>query len=114
MPATELADFTDSVLAVKAHRTAATLDATEESLLRAIYAAQLSPEQQQRLHTLGQKLEAEDVLAAHEQQELQTLTNQAERLNTVRIKKVAQLALLWRKPLPAVMQQLGLWRTDEQ
>ena len=42
MPADELADFTNRVLVVKAQRTAATLDATEESILGAIYAAQLS------------------------------------------------------------------------
>ena len=114
MPAAELADFTDRVLAVKARHTAATLDAAEDSLLRAIYAAQLPPEQQQRLRTLGQKLEAEDGLATEEQQELETLTAQAERLNAVRVEKAAQLAVLWRKPLPAVMQQLGLWRNDDK
>lgn len=114
MPAAELADFTDRVLAVKARQMAATLDAAEESLLRAIYAAQLAPNQQKRLHTLGQKLETEDSLVAVERQELQVLTDQAERLNAERIEKVAQLAVLWGKPLPAVMQQLGLWRTNEQ
>ena len=114
MPAAELADFTDRVLAVKARQTAATLDAAEESLLRAIYAAQLRPDQQKRLHTLGQKLEAADALAADERQELQTLADQAERLNAVRIEKAAQLAVLWRKPLPAVMKQLGLWRSYEK
>ena len=114
MPVAELADFTDRVLAVKAGRTTATLDAAEESLLRAIYAAQLPPDQQQRLRMLGQKLEMADALAADERQELQTLTDQAERLNAVRIEKVAQLAVLWRKPLPAVMKQLGLWRNDDK
>jgi hypothetical protein len=114
MPADELADFTDRVLAVKARRTAATLDADEESILRAIYAAQLPPDQQKRLHTLGQKLEAADSLVADEQQELQILTEQAERLNALRMEKVAQLAVLWQKPLPAVMQQLGLWRSDDE
>jgi hypothetical protein len=99
---------------MKARQTAATLDVTEDSLLRAIYAAQLAPDQQTRLHALGQKLETEDVLSADERQELQALTGQAERLNTVRIGKVAQLALLWGKPLPAVMQQIGLWRTNDQ
>jgi len=104
MPAAELADFTDRVLAVKARQTAATLDAAEDSLLRAIYAAQLPPDQQQRLRTLGQKLGAAD-----EQQELQTLAVQAEGPNALRIEKAAQLAALWQKLLPAVMQQLGLW-----
>lgn len=104
MPAAELADFTDRVLAVKARQTAATFDTAEDSLLRAIYAAQLPPDQQQRLRTLGQKLEAAD-----EQQELQTLAVQAEGLNALRIEKAAQLAALWQKSLPAVMQQLGLW-----
>lgn len=104
MSAAELADFTDRVLAVKARQTAAALDAAEESLLRAIYAAQLPPDQQQRLRTLGQKLGAAD-----EQQELQTLAVQAEGPNALRIEKAAQLAALWQKLLPAVMQQLGLW-----
>ena len=108
MPAAELADFTDRGLAGKARHTAATLGGTEGGLLRAIYAAQLPPDQQQRLRMLGQKLEMADALAADERQELQTLTDQAERLNAVRIEKVAQLAVLWRKPLPAVMKQLGL------
>ena len=110
MPAAELADFTDRVLAVKARQTAATLDAAEESLLRAVYAAQLPPDQQ-RLRMLGQRLEAAGVLAADERHELQTLTDQAERLNAVRIEKVAQFAVLWGKSLPAVMKQLGLWRS---
>lgn len=114
MPADELADFTDRVLAVKARRTAATLDADEESLLHAIYTAQLPPDQQGRLRILGQKLEAADSLCADDQQELQTLTEQAERLNAVRMEKAAQLAVLWQKPLPAVMQQLGLWRSDDE
>ena len=114
MPADELAEFTDRVLAVKARRTAAILNATEESTLRAIYAAQLPPDQQEHLRTLGQKLETVDSLSADEQQELQTLTEQAERLNAVRIEKVAQLAALWQKPLPAVMQQLGLWRSNDK
>ena len=113
MPAAELADFTDRVLAVKARQTAATLDAAEESLLRAVYAAQLPPDQQ-RLRMLGQRLEAAGVLAADERHELQTLTDQAERLNAVRIEKVAQFAVLWGKSLPAVMKQLGLWRNDDK
>lgn len=114
MPADELADFTGRVLAVNARRTAATLDADEESLLQAIYAAQLPPDQQDRLHSLGQKLEAADSLSAHEQHELQTLTEQAESLNAVRLEKVAQLAILWQKPLPAVMKQLDLWRSNDE
>ena len=114
MPADELVDFTDRVLAVKARRTAATLDAGEESILRAVYAAQLPPDQQQRLRTLAHMLEAAEVLSADEQRELQTLTEQAEGLNAVRIEKVAQLAVLWGKPLPAVMKQLGLWRSDDE
>jgi hypothetical protein len=114
MLAAELADFTDRVLAVKARQTAATLDAMEESPLRAIYAAQLSPERQQRQHAPGQKLETEDILTSAERQELQTLTEQAERFNAVRIENVAQLAALCGKLLPAVMQQFGLWRTNDQ
>jgi hypothetical protein len=94
--------------------TAATADAAEESLLRTIYAAQLPLEQQQRLRTLGQKLEAEDALTADERQELQALTDQAESLNAVRIENVAQLAALRAKTLPAVMEELGLWRNDNE
>lgn len=93
--------------------TAATPNAAEESLLRAIDAAQLPPEQQQRLRTLGQKLEAEEGLTAEERQALQMLTDQSERFNAVRIENVAQLAVLWKKPLPAVMKQLGLRRDDD-
>ena len=114
MPADELADFTNRVLVVKAQRTAATLDATEESILGAIYAAQLSQVQQQRLRALGQKLEVADSLTSDEQQELQSLTEETERLNAVRIERVAQLATLWGKPLPVVMKQLGLWRSNDE
>ncbi|HRJ45367.1 MAG: hypothetical protein KJZ86_03060 [Caldilineaceae bacterium] len=110
MPADELADFTARVLAVQARRTVAALAATEDKTLRALYAAQLPPEQQARLRSLGQKLEVEDALSANEQQELQALSEQAEQLNAERMKKVTELAALWGKPLPAVMHQLGLWR----
>lgn len=114
MPADELADFTERVLAVKARRTAAALGAAEEEILRALYAAQLPPEKQTRLRDLGQKLEAEEVLLADERQELQALSEQAEQLNVERMKRVAELAALWGKPLPAVMHQLGLWRGTHQ
>lgn len=106
----ELADFTERVLAVKARRTTAAMDNVEEETLRSLYAAQLSPEQRARLRDLGQKLEAEEALLADERQELQALSEQAEQLNVERMKKVAELAALWGKPLPAVMHQLGLWR----
>ena len=111
MPAAELADFTERVLAVEARRTAAALDASEEDTLRALYAAQLPPEKQARLRGLGQKLEAEEVLSADEQQELKSLSEQAEQLNAEGMNKVAELATLWGKPLPSVMHQLGLWRS---
>ncbi|GEM_PF-2579010 len=88
------------------------MDAAEESRLRAIYAAQLPPDQQQRLRTLGQNLEAADALATDVRHEFQTLTEQAEALNAVRIEKVAQLAVLRGEPLPDVMKQLGLWQND--
>ena len=110
MPEDELADFTERVLAMKARRTTAAMDTAEEETLRSLYAAQLPPEQHARLRDLGQKLEAEEALLADERQELQALSEQAEQLNVERMKKVAELAALWGKPLPAVMHQLGLWR----
>ena len=110
----ELAEFTERVLAVKARRTTAALNTTEENTLRSLYAAQLPPEQRARLRDLGQKLEAEETLLAAERQELQALSDQAEQLNVERMKKVVELAALWGKPLPAVMHQLGLWRGTHQ
>lgn len=114
MPPEELADFAEQVLAVKARRTAAALGASEEKALRLLYAAQLSPEQQARLRALGQKLESEGELSDRERKELQSLSEQSEQLNAARLQQVSELAALWGKPLPAVMQQLGLWRSYGQ
>ncbi len=110
MPQPELDNFTAKVLVEKARRTAATLNATEEELVAAIYAAQLPPGQRERLHALGAKAEDEK-LSTNEQQELAQLVEQSEALNVVRMTKASELATLWQQPLATVVKQLGLWQS---
>lgn len=106
----EFATFVEDVLQVKAQRIAPALTEAEETLLKQIYALQLPDAERSRLLLLGEKLENESLSEA-ESAELATLIDRSEQLNAERIAVVAKLALVWQRPLSAVMKQLGLWQS---
>lgn len=106
-----LTEFVNDVLDLKARRVAPSLTVGEEELLRRIYSLQLSDVDNGRLLQLGEKLTTETISKA-ERAELETLTDESERLNAERIAAVAELATLRHKSLREMMQQLGLWNVN--
>lgn len=105
----EFAIFVEDVLQVKARRSAPALNETEEDLLKQIHALQLPDNEHERLLMLGQKLENE-AISSEELSEMKYLSERSEQLNAKRIKLVSELATMWKRSLPDVMQQLGLWQ----
>lgn len=103
---TELDRFANEVTALRARRHAPVLSGDESSLFTTINQS-LSETERKRLAELGER-RAEETLTPEEQQELLMLQQRLEALHAERMKALANLAQLRGVTLTAVMEQLGI------
>jgi hypothetical protein len=106
LESSELEQFTEKVIALRAQRRAPNLPKNEADLLQKINRG-ISPEIRQRYAELDAKLHAETITSA-EQQELLKLTDQIELADAERIQDLIQLAHLRDISVDVLMAQLGI------
>ncbi len=104
----ELEQFTDRVLALRAHRRAPSLPQREAELLQLINRG-VPAEVRQRYDELNDKLHAETI-TDEEHQELLGLIEQVKQADAERLRNLVELAQLRQVSLDALMDQLGLRR----
>lgn len=103
---TELEQFADRVLAIRAKRRAPNLTSREANLLQQINQA-VSAEVQSRFDELAQRRD-EGALTPEEHQELLQLVDVVEQFDVRRMEALSELAQLRGMPLRELMQQLGI------
>ena len=104
----ELEQFTDRVLALRAHRRAPSLPRREAELLQLINRG-VPAEVRQRYDALNDKLHAETI-TDEEHQELLGLIEQVKQADAERLRNLVELAQLRQLSLDELMDQLGLRR----
>jgi len=102
----ELSDLVTEILNVRARRYAPVLSHQETELFQRIN-QWLTPEEQQQLVELKQKLE-DETLTGPEREKLLQLNEKAETINAQRFEALAQLAVLRQTTLSELMHLLGL------
>ena len=103
---TDLEQFADRVLAIRAKRRAPNLPNREANLLQQINQA-VSAELQSRFDDLVQRREA-GILTHEEHQELLQMVDVVEQIDVRRMEALAELAQLRNVPLRELMKQLGI------
>ena len=102
----ELEQFTDRLLALRAHRRAPSLSKREAELLQLINRG-IPAEARQRYDELNDALHAETI-TDDEHQELLKLIEQVEQSDAERLRNLVELAQLRQLSLDELMDQLGL------
>lgn len=102
----DLEQFADRVLALRARRRAPSLPQREAELLQLINRG-VPAEVRRRYDELNDQLHAETI-TDEEQQELLKLIEQIEEADAERLRHLAELAPLRQVPLDALMDQFGL------
>lgn len=103
---TDLENFANEVLAIRAKRRAPSLPRREGELLQQINQG-LPAEQQQRFDDLTARRRAE-LLTSNEHGELLQLIDQIENMDVKRMQALAELAQLRNVPVRLLINQLGL------
>lgn len=105
----ELEQFTEKIIALRAQRRAPSLPQNEAELLQKINRG-VPPEVRQRYTELNARLQ-EEIITSEEQNELLELTDQIEWADAERIRNLAKLAELRKISIDSLMDQLSLHRS---
>ena len=105
----ELEQFTEKIIALRAQRRAPSLPQNEAELLQKINRG-VPPEVRQRYTELNARLQ-EEIITPEEQNELLELTDQIEWADAERIRNLAKLAELRKISIDSLMDQLNLHRS---
>lgn len=105
----ELEQFTEKIIALRAQRRAPSLPQNEAELLQKINRG-VPPEVRQRCTELNTRLQ-EEIITPEEQNELLELTDQIEWADAERIRNLAKLAELRKISIDSLMDQLNLHRS---
>ena len=105
----ELEQFTEKIIALRAQRRAPSLPQNEAELLQKINRG-VPPEVRQRCTELNTRLQ-EEIITPEEQNELLELTDQIEWADAERIRNLAKLAELRKISIDSLMDQLSLHRS---
>ena len=106
LPPPELASFVAQVNRLRWSTVKSGLSRAESDLLRRVN--QGLPEEAQTLYRALNRKRRDKGLTASESQQLLTLTEELERLNSQRMMALAELSKLRQTPLTVLMEQLGL------
>jgi hypothetical protein len=105
----ELEQFTEKIIALRAQRRAPSLPQNEAELLQKINLG-VPPEVRQRYTELNIRLQ-EEIITTQEQNELLELTDQIEWADAERVRNLAKLAELRKVSIDSLMDQLNLHRS---
>jgi hypothetical protein len=105
----ELEQFTEKIIDLRAQRRAPSLPQNEAELLQKINLG-VPPEVRQRYTELNIRLQ-EEIITTQEQNELLELTDQIEWADAERVRNLAKLAELRKVSIDSLMDQLNLHRS---